>query len=192
MYDFSTDLGPDTLDDVVPTERYREMFGDGPVPIRHIPMPERLAELIGLPGGFASWASEMLGCYEALWSHGVSVSAVEQARTAWEDAQGYESNVMHRRVDEKEQWSARRDAALAMIDACGGDHALAARALSVDEVALHTLLRKNQPMSEPLRRAIALVDGGMGQRAAAREVGVSVSTLNSALMKMRARPNVAA
>jgi hypothetical protein len=58
LYDWSDDLGPDSLDDVAPLT--------GGVPVREIPNAERLSALIDEPGGFELWARELLGQHDAL------------------------------------------------------------------------------------------------------------------------------
>lgn len=58
LYEFSDDLGPDDLNDIVPIP--------GGVPIRHAPQTVRLGDLIAEPGGFEQWAREVLGVHDAI------------------------------------------------------------------------------------------------------------------------------
>jgi hypothetical protein len=179
FYEFSNDLGPDTLADVVPSEAYRAAFGDGPVPMRDVPMADLAAKLFRLPGGLASWASEVLGTYETFADHGLDVTAVDVALRAWDASDYYAPNLSKRGTDGA--LYKRRDAARAVVQACGGNHQIAANLVTMSEEDLRLLIRGGKQQSDGLVEALALVRDGVSQREAARRTGVTQSTISHAV-----------
>jgi hypothetical protein len=171
MYDFGTDRGQDDLSDVVPNDKYRALFGDGPVPIADVPMANRLADTINLPGGFESWASELLGYHETFWAHGRTLADVGALRLELDEARGR---------------AARYEAVRAAVALFDGNRQMAACALGIEPLELWRILRRDIPVKPALERAIELVQGGMSQRAASRETGVPQRTISSALAALAA------